>query len=61
MPKIKLSDFVDNEYIAIHAKGSKYEDNIKGICKKLKSYFGDKFLHEINSLMVEIYKKERPG
>ena len=31
----------------------------KGICNKLKSYFGDKFLHEINSRMIEIYKKER--
>ena len=61
IPKIKFSDFVDNEYIPIHAKGSKYEANIKGICNKLKKYFGDKFLHEINSRMVEIYKKERMG
>jgi len=59
MPKIKFSDFVDSDYIPIHAKGSKYEANIKGICKKLKNYFGDKFLHEINSRMVEIYKKDR--
>jgi integrase len=59
MPKIKFSAFVDNEYIPIHAKGSKYEANTKGICNKLKSYFGDKFLHEINSRMIEIYKKER--
>src|SRR4030042_2955156 len=61
VPKIKFSDFVDNDYIPIHAKGSKYEANIKGICNKLKKYFGDKFLHEINSRMVEIYKKERMG
>jgi integrase len=59
IPKVKFSDFVDNEYIAIHVRGSKYEANIKGICKKLKNYFGDKFLHEINSRMVEVYKKER--
>ncbi len=58
-PKIKFTDFVDNDYLPIHAKGSKYEANIKGICKKLKNYFGDNFLHEINSRMVEIYKKER--
>src|SRR4030042_5119696 len=61
IPHVKFSDFVDNEYIEIHAKGAKYEANIKGICKKLKSYFGDKLLHEINSRMVEIYKKERMG
>ena len=30
IPKIKFTDFVDNEYIPIHAKGSKYEANIKG-------------------------------
>ena len=42
-PKIKFSDFVDNDYIPIHAKGSKYEANIKGICKKLKNYFSEKF------------------
>jgi integrase len=59
MPKIKFSDFVDNDYIPIYAKGSKYEANIKGICNKLKTTFGDKFLHEINSRLVEIYKKER--
>ena len=59
MPKIKFSDFVDNDYIPIHAKGSKYEANIKGICNKLKTTFGDKFLHEINPRLVEIYKKER--
>ena len=61
MPKIKFSDFVDTEYLPIHAKGLTYEANIKGICKKLKNYFGDKLLHEINSRMVEIYKKERMG
>ena len=59
IPKIKLSDFVDTEYLPIHAKGLKNESNIKGICKKLKAYFGDKYLHEITSRMVEIYKKER--
>ena len=57
--KIKFSDFVDNDYIPIHAKGSKYEANIKGICKKLESRYGDKFLHEITSRMVEIDKKCR--
>lgn len=61
IPKIKLSDFVDSEYLAIHAKGVKDEANIKGICKKLKDFFGDKYLREINSRMVEIYKKERMG
>jgi integrase len=61
IPKIKFSDFVDSDYIPIHAKGSKYEANIKGICSKLKKNFGEKFLHEINSRMIEIYKKERMG
>ncbi len=59
IPKIKFSDFVDTEYLPVHAKGLKNESNIKGICKKLKNYFGDKYLHEIKSQMVEIYKKER--
>jgi integrase len=54
-----FSDFVDNEYLKIHARASKYEANIKGICKKLKRAFGDKGLAEIKSRMVEIYKKER--
>jgi len=61
MPKIKFSDFVDNDYLSIHIKGAKYEANIKGICKKLKTWIGDKFLHEINSRMIEIYKKDRIG
>ena len=61
LPKINFSDFVDHEYIPIRAIGDKYEANIKGICKKLKAYFGDKCLHEINSQVVEVYKNSRIG
>jgi len=59
IPKVNFADFVDNEYLPIHAKGSKYEANIRGICNKLIIYFGDRFLHEINSRIIEIYKKDR--
>ena len=58
IPRVLFSDFVDKEYLVIHAKASRYEANIKGICNELKAYFGDKHLHEITSRNVEIYKKK---
>jgi len=59
LPRVNFSEFVDNEYLPIHARGMKNESNIKGICKKLKVRFGGYCLHEITSKMIEIYKKER--
>jgi len=61
IPEIKFSDFVDTEYLPVHARGLKGESNIKGICKKLKACFGDKYLHAVTSQMVEIYKKNLIG
>ncbi len=57
IPHILLSDFVDNEYVPIHVKGSKGEPNTKGICEKLKTHFEGKHLHEITSRDVEMYKQ----
>ncbi len=57
LPRIKFSDFVDKEYLPIHAKGLKNEPNIKGHCEKLKAEFEGRCLHEITSQMVELYKK----
>lgn len=59
MPKVKFSDFVDSEYLPVHAKGLKSESDLKGICNKLKAYFENKYLHEITPQMIEIYKKAR--
>ena len=56
--KIKFSDFVDNEYLPIYAKGLKSYPTIKGKCEKLKKALGDKFLHEITARVVEGLKQE---
>ncbi len=61
LPEIKFTDFVDNDYLLLHAKGMKDEKNIKRICTIFKKRFGTKYLHEINSSMVLQYKKERMG
>ncbi len=61
VPRVQLADFVDNDYLPLHARGLKNERNIKTICDKLKRSFGHRFLHEINSRMVEQYKKDRLG
>lgn len=57
IPRVKFSDFVDNEYLPIHAKGHRTERSFKCIAEKLKSHFGDTFLHEIDALSIEKYKK----
>ncbi len=36
IPQVKFSDFVDNEYLPIYAKGLKSYPTIKGKCDKLK-------------------------
>lgn len=61
IPRIKFSDFVDNQYLPIHAKGHKTERSFNCIAGKLKSHFGDTFLHEIDALAIEKYKKGRIG
>ena len=61
LPEIKFSDFVDNDYLPLHAKGMKDERNIKRICEVFKKRFGSKYLHEITSAMVLQFKKERIG
>jgi len=59
MPKIKFSDFVDNEYLPVHGKTLKKFDDLKGICRKLKAQFSDVYLHDITRYMVERYKVKR--
>jgi integrase len=59
MPKIKLSDFVDAEYLPIHGKTLKSYSDLKGVCEKLKVMFGDNYLHEITRHSVEKYKAKR--
>ena len=61
IPQVKFSDFVDNEYLPIHAKGLKSASTITGICKKLKTRYGDRFLHEITEMMVESHKADLIG
>jgi len=61
LPEIKFSDFVDNDYLPLHAKGMKDERNIKRICEVFKKRFGSKYMHEITSSMVLQFKKERLG
>ena len=61
VPQVRMADFVDNDYLPLHARGLKNERNVKTICDKLKRSFGHKFLHEITSQMVEYYKKSRMG
>lgn len=58
---VNFSEFVDNEYLPIHAKGQKTVKDTIRICNKLKAFFGHKFLHEIDSRMVEEYKKNLLG
>ena len=58
MPEIKFSDFVDNEYLPLYAKGLKSYPTIKGKCEKLKKMIGDKFLHEITSRVVQGLKQQ---
>jgi integrase len=60
-PKIKFSDFVDNEYLPIHVKGLKSASTIRGICKKLKARYGEKYLHEFTEIMVESHKADLIG
>ena len=57
IPHVLLADFVDNEYLPVHVKGSKGEANTKGICERLKTHFIGKHLHEITSRDVELYKQ----
>jgi len=59
MPKIKFSDFVDNEYLPIHGKTLKSYSDLKGICEKLKNLYGNNYLHDITRQMVEKYKVKR--
>jgi len=61
LPEIKFADFVDSEYLPLHAKGMKDERNIKRICEVFKKRFGVKNLHEITSALVLQFKKERMG
>lgn len=61
LPEIKFTDFVDNDYLPLHAKGMKDERNMKRICEVFKKRFGAKYLHEISSSMILQFKKERMG
>ncbi len=61
MPKIKFSDFVDNEYLPVHGKTLKSYSDLKGVCNKLKVIFKDKYLHDITRHMVDKYKAKRMG
>jgi len=58
--RVKFNDFAD-EYLAIHSKinNRSWETGDKINIKCLKCFFGDKFLHEITPLMVDMFKIER--
>jgi integrase len=58
VPHVKLSDFVDNDYLPIYAKGLKSYLTIKGKSEKLKRVLGDKFLHEITARVVHGLKQQ---
>ena len=57
--KIKFSEFADT-YFELHSKPNKrsYKSDIINI-RHLKSFFSDKYLYNINAMLVEEYKIER--
>lgn len=53
-----FKDFVP-EYLKKHAANTRSYDFYEVICKKLVSYFGEKYLHEITRYHIESYQSER--
>jgi hypothetical protein len=45
LPEIKFSEFVDNDYLPLHARGMKDERNIKRICEVFKNV-GSSIMHD---------------
>ena len=57
--KVRFTDLAEtflNDYFRSNDK--KYQNN-KAFVKNLAKFFGDKYLYEINSLLIEKYKSER--